>query len=287
MLFRRGSAFASGFPTDVRCEYTENVDSIKDNRCCQNRGFVAVVAGIAYIITQFVQRVLSKRTLVIAIDGPAGSGKSTTARLVADRMGFLHIDTGAMYRAITLKVLERGVSPDDSDAVASLMSSTRVELRRRNSSLQVLLDGREVTDRIRDADVTRAVSAVSRIRRIREAMVKQQRALGKSQGVVLEGRDIGTVVFPDADLKVFLVASLEARSMRRKRELEEKGIEVSIEALQKEIADRDRLDSTREESPLKRALDAIELDTSNLTIEDQVEFVVRKAKEILEKSSKQ
>jgi cytidylate kinase len=118
-------------------------------------------------------------------------------------------------------------------------------------------------------------------------MVKQQRALGKSQGVVLEGRDIGTVVFPDADLKVFLVASLEARSMRRKRELEEKGIEVSIEALQKEIADRDRLDSTREESPLKRALDAIELDTSNLTIEDQVEFVVRKAKEILEKSSKQ
>lgn len=229
---------------------------------------------------------MSKRNLVIAIDGPAGSGKSTTARLVAEKMGLLHIDTGAMYRAITLKVLERGVSPDEVDSVANLMDSTRIELLQTNSRLQVILDGRDVTDRVRHADVTRAVSAVSRIRRVRDSMVKQQRVLGRNQGVVLEGRDIGTVVFPQADLKIFLIASLEARARRRKRELEAAGTEVDIDTLKREIAERDRLDSTREESPLKPAPDAIELDTSNLTIEDQVRFVVKKANEILEKPSR-
>ncbi len=226
---------------------------------------------------------LSKRNLVIAIDGPAGSGKSTTAQLVADRLGLLHIDTGAMYRAVTLKVLEKGLSPSDGKAVSGLIDSTVVELRRRDFSLQVLLDGKDVTDRIRDADVTRAVSAVSSIRSVREAMVRQQRDLGASQGVVLEGRDIGTVVFPKAEVKIFLIASLDARAARRRKEFEEKGKDISLEMLQKEIAERDTLDSTREESPLKCASDAIKLDTSHLTIEEQVEFVVKKAKEILEK----
>jgi cytidylate kinase len=224
---------------------------------------------------------VSKRNLVIAIDGPAGSGKSTTARLVADRLGLLHIDTGAMYRAVTVKVLEKGVAPDDAATISRLLGSTKVELRKSGLALRVLLDGRDVTDRIRDSDVTQAVSAVSRIGRVREAMVKQQRALGESQGVVLEGRDIGTVVFPNADLKVFLVASLDARATRRGRELKERGADIPLEKLKSEIARRDHLDSSREESPLMRASDAIELDTSNLTVEDQVEFVVKKANEIL------
>lgn len=230
---------------------------------------------------------LSKRNLVIAIDGPAGSGKSTTARFVADRLGFLHIDTGAMYRAVTLKVLERGLSPHDIEAVSNLIDSTTVELKRRDSSLRVLLDGKDVTDRIRDPDVTRAVSAVSRIRRVREAMVKQQRTMGMSQGVVLEGRDIGTVVFPDADLKIFLVASLEARAERREKELTEKGINISRPELMDEIEERDKLDSTRAESPLKRAADAIEIDTSKLSIQQQVGFVVEKAREILDRMGKE
>ncbi|MEK9138536.1 MAG: (d)CMP kinase, partial [Bacteroidota bacterium] len=150
---------------------------------------------------------MSKRNLVIAIDGPAGSGKSTTARLVADRLGFLHVDTGAMYRAVTLKVLESGVDPDDAAAVSRLAGAAKVELQRSGFSQRVLLDGRYVTDRIRDTDVTRIVSAVSSIRMVREAMVREQRALSENQGVVLEGRDIGTVVFPNADLKIFLLAS--------------------------------------------------------------------------------
>lgn len=229
---------------------------------------------------------MSKRNLVIAIDGPAGSGKSTTARLVADRLGLLHIDTGAMYRAVTVKVLEKGLAPEDAAAISRLLDSMNVELRRTGSALRVLLDGSDVTERIRDSDVTAAVSAVSRIGRVREAMVRQQRALGESQGVVLEGRDIGTVVFPNADLKIFLVAALDARATRRRRELEERGRDIPLEKLKIEIARRDHLDSSREESPLIRASDAIVLDTSDLTVEEQVEFVVMKAKEILNNKAK-
>jgi cytidylate kinase len=229
---------------------------------------------------------LSKRNLVIAIDGPAGSGKSTTARLVADQLGLLHIDTGAMYRAVTVKVLENGVSPEDAAAISKLMDSTDVELRKSGSELRVFLDGKDVTERIRDSDVTRSVSAVSKIRKVREAMVQRQRALSEHQGGVLEGRDIGTVVFPNADLKIFLVASLDARAKRRQDELTKRGTENTLETLKGEIVRRDNLDSNREESPLKRAHDAIELDTSGLTIEEQVDFVVKKAKEILEKPSK-
>lgn len=191
-----------------------------------------------------------------------------------------------MYRAVTVKVLERGVSPDDAAVISKLIASTTVELQRSGSFLRVLLDGKDVTDRIRDSDVTRAVSAVSRIRNVREAMVRQQRALSASQGVVLEGRDIGTVVFPNADLKIFLVASLDARAERRRKELEQRGIDTPLETLGSEIAERDRLDSSREDSPLIPAADAIELDTSHMTIEEQVEFVVNKTKEILEKSNR-
>lgn len=215
--------------------------------------------------------------MVIAIDGPAASGKSTTARLVAARLGYLHIDTGAMYRAITLKILRSGVDEYYSKRLAEIVATTRVELQPMNGRLRVLLDGEDVTDEIRTPAVTTAVSSVSTIRFVREAMVKEQRRIGRNGGVVLEGRDIGTVVFPDADLKIFMVASIEARAERRRRELEAQGIVTDLEMLKREIRQRDEKDSTRDESPLRKAEDAIEVDTSNMTIEEQVEFVVRKA----------
>jgi cytidylate kinase len=227
---------------------------------------------------------LSAKKLVIAIDGPAASGKSTTARLVAKRLGYLPVDTGAMYRAITLKVLRSGWKPDDVDSVVRLLSSTRVELKIRNDSVRVLLDGEDVTEGIRSAKVTKAVSAVSRIRQVREAMVLEQRKMAGGQGIVLEGRDIGTVVFPNADLKIFMVASLEARARRRMEELKAKRSDVKTELVLKEIQERDALDSTRDESPLRRDDDAIELDNSNLTIKEQVEFVVNKAMTLLEQN---
>ncbi len=222
---------------------------------------------------------MSRKKLVIAIDGPAASGKSTTAKLVAARLSYLHIDTGAMYRAFTLKILRSGVDGFYSKKITSLAEATRIELQPDNGSLKVLLDGEDVTEQIRSPEVTTAVSSVSSVRDVRLALVREQRRLGKDGGVVLEGRDIGTVVFPDADLKIFMVASLEARALRRQRELAAKGISTDLEALMREIRERDEKDSSREESPLRKADDAIVLDTTALTIEEQVEFVVQKAQE--------
>ncbi|MCZ6775409.1 MAG: (d)CMP kinase [Ignavibacteria bacterium] len=227
---------------------------------------------------------MNAKKLVIAIDGPAASGKSTTARLVAERLGYLHVDTGAMYRAITLKVLKFGLKPDDVGNVGRLLTSTRVELQRTNDSVRVLLDGEDVTEGIRTAEVTKAVSAVSQIRQVREAMVREQRKMAEGQGIVLEGRDIGTIVFPKAHLKIFMVANLEARARRRQDELKAKGINANTRLILEEIQERDELDTTRDESPLKRAADAIELDNSNLTINEQVEFVLKKAKRLLEQN---
>lgn len=229
---------------------------------------------------------MSVRNLVIAIDGPAASGKSTTARLVAQRLGYLHVDTGAMYRAMTLKVLRAGLRPDDEKGIEQLIKSTTVELQRVGEGMRVLLDGEDVTDDIRTPAVTNAVSEVSRFRRVRERMVQEQRRMGDGRGIVLEGRDIGTVVFPNADVKIFMVAGLEARAKRRQAELGVRRGESDLAHLVSEIEERDRLDSTRTESPLRRAADAVVLDTSHLTIEEQVEFVVQKAREIMAQGSK-
>ncbi len=226
------------------------------------------------------------KKLVIAIDGPAASGKSTTARLAAERLGYLHIDTGAMYRAVTLKVLRAGISPDDERAVARLLDSTHVALRKEGALLQVELDGEEVTSDIRSEVVTRAVSAVSMLRAVRDAMVREQRRMGEQGGIVLEGRDIGTVVFPDADLKFFMTAALDARARRREKELVDGGVPRSAGELRREIEERDRRDSTRAESPLKMAPDAIELDTTNLSIDEQVAIVVARAEELLRRREK-
>lgn len=221
------------------------------------------------------------KKLVIAIDGPAASGKTTTSRLTARRLGYLHIDTGAMYRAMTLKILQEGIDIKDAAAVARVAASAAIRLESRGEELRVILDGIDVTSRIRSHAVTSNVSAVSMLRDVREVMVREQRRMGKDGGIVLEGRDIGTVVFPDADLKIFMVARVEERARRRQIELERDGHSVPLEDLVREIAERDRKDSERDISPLCRAEDAIELDTSSLTIEEQVEFIVEKAQALI------
>jgi cytidylate kinase len=219
--------------------------------------------------------------LVIAIDGPAASGKTTTSKLTARRLGYLHIDTGAMYRAMTLKILETGVDINDTGAVAKVAATTAIRLERSGDDHKVLLDGADVTAKIRSQAVTRNVSAVSMLKDVRDVMVREQRRMGADGGIVLEGRDIGTVVFPGADLKIFMIADVAERARRRKLELEREGQAVAIEDLVRDIDERDRKDSQRDISPLMRAEDAIVLDTSALTIEQQVDFIVGKAEELL------
>ncbi|MFI5252442.1 MAG: (d)CMP kinase [Bacteroidota bacterium] len=221
--------------------------------------------------------------MVIAIDGPAASGKSTTAKLTAEKLGYVHVDTGAMYRAMTLKVLETGIELNDKEKISKLAQSTEIRFERTSESAMVILDKRDVTNEIRRQDVTNAVSAVSSIEKVREMMVREQRKIGKEGGIVLEGRDIGTVVFPDADLKIFMVADIDERARRRQRELAGHRTQIDLDTLQQEIIQRDALDSQRNISPLRKADDAILLDTSRLSIDEQVEFIVKKAKEILEK----
>ena len=227
------------------------------------------------------QNAKNLKRLVIAIDGPAASGKSTTSRLVAKRLRYVHLDTGAMYRAMTLKVLQQHISLDQTAAIGQLAEKTEIRLEQRDGESKVFLDNEDVTQAIRAQAVTRAVSAISMIKKVREVMVREQRRMGGHGGIVLEGRDIGTVVFPDADLKIFMVAHVEERSRRRQKELEKQGVTVSLEELVQEIVERDQKDSKREISPLQKADDALILDTSEMTIAEQAEFIVRKALEIL------
>ena len=221
------------------------------------------------------------KKLVIAIDGPAASGKSTTSKIVAARLGYLFIDTGAMYRAMTLKVLEEGIDPSQRVKIGELAGKTQIRLEHQHGRLRVLLDNLDVTDAIRSQVVTRAVSAVSSIESVRRLMVREQRRMGEHGGVVLEGRDIGTVVFPKADLKIFMMANVRERARRRQIELREQGLEISLEDISDQIIERDQMDSERDISPLRKADDAFVVDTSDLTIEEQVDFIVEKAKEIL------
>lgn len=220
------------------------------------------------------------RKLVIAIDGPAASGKSTTARLVARRLGYLHIDTGAMYRAITLKVLRLGVDPHDKAGVEDCAQTTSIRLIQGTDGNTVILDGEDVSDRIREPAVTKAVSLISSYPGVREVMVREQRSAAKEGGVVLEGRDIGTVVLPQADVKCFLVAEDHERARRRKKELARSGVDVKEDVLLEEIRNRDRQDSTRTTSPLRRATDAVEIDTTALTVEQQVDRILREVEKV-------
>lgn len=221
------------------------------------------------------------RKIVIAIDGPAASGKSTTARLVAQRLGYLHIDTGAMYRALTLRVLEEKIPLSDVEHIGTLAEKTRIALEQTENGNRVFVDGRDVTQEIRLPSVSQSVSVVSSYQRVRTVLVREQRRIADGGGVVLDGRDIGTVVLPNADLKIYMIAHVVERAKRRKKELEAAGVSVDTEELEKEIVERDRFDSTREVSPLRRAPDAIEVDTSAMSIEQQVQFVIDMAHEII------
>lgn len=226
------------------------------------------------------------KKLVIAIDGPAASGKSTTARLTAEKLGYLYIDTGAMYRAMTLKVLEHHLDLHDKERIGRLAEQTSIELHQEGTTLKILLDGKDVSDAIRGREVTQAVSAVSAMKKVREVMVREQKRLGERGGVILEGRDIGTVVFPDADLKIFMQADVEKRALRRQRELAQQSVHIQLDEMTKEIHDRDLKDSERVLSPLKKADDAILLDTSELTIEEQVDFIISRVNELQSNDAK-
>jgi cytidylate kinase len=202
--------------------------------------------------------------------------------LVASALGYLHIDTGAMYRAVTLAVLRRGVDPGSADAVLAVARDVKVELIPGRDGSRVVLDGEDVSKAIRTPEVTANVSAVSSYQPVRDLMVDMQRRLAASGGAVLEGRDIGTVVLPEADLKIYMVANVTARAQRRRRDLAEAGIEADEASLVHDIEERDRKDSTRAASPLRKATDAMEVDTSDLTIDDQVQVIVQRVRKIME-----
>jgi cytidylate kinase len=218
------------------------------------------------------------RKLVIAIDGPAGSGKSTIAARLAKKLGYVNLESGAMYRALALKAMERQVSLDDGEALRQLAANTVIDLEPHGEGNRVLLDGRDVSQRIRDADVTAAASRVSIYPQVREVMVKRQRALGLGGGVVMEGRDIGTAVFPNADVKIFLDAEESVRAERRVVQIGPRSTEDTQRVIA-ELAARDQRDRTRSASPLVAGPDAVHVDTTHKSIDDvvaEVEGVVGK-----------
>jgi len=217
--------------------------------------------------------------LIIAIDGPVGSGKSTLARRVADMLGYIYIDTGAMYRAVALKALRQGISLDAAEALEALASATRIDLRAQDGGQRVFLDGVDVTSSIRTPEVAQAASKVAVIPGVRHVLVAEQRRAGKQGGVVMEGRDIGSVVFPDAQLKIFLTASPETRAERRWREHQQKGDQIDLARTLEEIRERDRRDQERESSPLVRAADAVVVDSTAMEPEEVARLVVLLAQE--------
>lgn len=216
-----------------------------------------------------------KESLTIAIDGPAASGKSTTAREVAKKLGYLYIDTGAMYRALTLEVLNRHISVRNEKKIVELAGEIEIKLIADNSEPRTFLNGVDVSAEIRMPKVTQIISTISAYKEIRHIMKVKQRELARHGGVVMDGRDIGTVVLPNADVKIFMQASVEERTRRRVNELMAKGINVDRQKIEKEIIRRDAHDSSRTVAPLKPAADAYIIDTSNMSITDQVDKVLK------------
>lgn len=219
--------------------------------------------------------------IIIAIDGPVGSGKSTLARRVAEMLGYVYIDTGAMYRAVALKAVRRGnaIEPAHADALEALARETRIDLRAVDGRQQVFLDGEDVTGAIRTPEVAQAASKIAVIPGVRHVLVAEQRRAGQQGGVVMEGRDIGSVVFPDAQLKIFLTASPETRAERRWREHQQKGDRIDLARTLEEIHERDRRDEERESSPLVRAKDAVVVDSTAMEPEEVARLVTMLARE--------
>lgn len=214
--------------------------------------------------------------MIIAIDGPAGAGKSSVAKIIAQKLGFIYIDTGAMYRALTLKALENKIDIRDSECLIGMARSARIDLSNNpDGSLQIFLDGRDISKEIRQPLITRFVSDISKIRGVREVMLGLQRKLGCQRDAVLDGRDIGTVVFPDADKKFYLDADFKERVLRRHKELKGSGQDVSLTDVESDLSNRDKIDSTREFAPLKKADDAVYIDTTDMSIEEAVENILK------------
>jgi CMP/dCMP kinase len=222
---------------------------------------------------------VSSPNFIIAIDGPVGSGKSTLAWRVAALLGYVYIDTGAMYRSVALKALRRHISLDSTDRLISLARETRIDLRAQNGAQQVFLDGEDVTAAIRTPEVAQAASRVAVVPELRKVLVVEQRRAGARGGVVMEGRDIGSVVFPDAQLKIFLTASPEVRAERRWREHQQKGDAIDIIRTLEEVHERDRRDRERSASPLVRAEDAVLVDSTAMEPDEVARLVVLLAKE--------
>lgn len=216
-----------------------------------------------------------RRRIRVAIDGPMGAGKGTVARLVAARLGYRYVDTGAMYRAVAWKALQEGVKLEDPEAVAAVARGAHVRLEPRRDGLRVWCDGQDVTDAIRSVEVSAVVGRIAAIPAVREILTRQQRALGQDGGVVMEGRDIGTVVLPQAEVKVYLEASLEERARRRFEELQARGERVPLEAVRELVRRDDDLAQTRSAAPLRRAQDAVVVDTTGRSPEEVAEQIIR------------
>jgi cytidylate kinase len=225
------------------------------------------------------------RKLVIAIDGPVGSGKSTVARRVAEMLGYTYIDSGAMYRAVALKALRRNIPLESAEKLEALASETRIDLRAQDGQQRVVLDGEDVTAAIRTPEVSQAASKCAVVPGVRHVLVAEQRRAGQQGGVVMEGRDIGSVVFPDAELKIFLTASDEVRAQRRWREHQQKGDKIDLAKTLEEIHERDRRDAGREHSPLVRAEGAVFVDSTAMEAEEVARLIAMLAREQMREPS--
>lgn len=264
--------------SSLQTEYVELVhpDTLKPLTEIEEVGLLAIAARLGS--TRLIDNIiLSKRQPIVAIDGPAGAGKSTVARAVAQNLGLLYLDTGAMYRALTWLVLKSGISVHDEPGVTEIASTCQIDLRMSDNPqtvVRVWINGQECTQEIRSIEVTSNVSAIAAQKAVRDELVKQQRQWGEKGGLVAEGRDIGTYVFPDAELKIFLTASVQERARRRQQDLQNQGeAELSLERMQKDLSERDWKDSNRDIAPLQKATDAIEILTDGLSITQVTEQI--------------